>query len=290
MHLVKDLWVSPEVVDEIYAAKQVYVWQEDEEPAINSYVVMRSVVNEKHTALARYSGHGDWHLATNKIKVGSGVTPRDAHQAAFADALLNENILVNAAVGAAGTGKTTLAAAYACEQYLKAGKKILLCKPTVMVGAGKAFGPIPGDIQEKYAPYLYSFEIVLKKLLSEKAGAYLENMRMKGDLQFVPLELARGCTYENCTFILDEAQNIGWHEMNTLMSRIGEGSKMIVLGDLNQIDIRSPAHKTGLGTLVASRPFSASSITSVIELETQYRSPICQLATEIDKWVKNESR
>ena len=286
MHLVKDLLVPATVIETLYSARRVHF--EVDELATNSYVVFRNELNEKQTAFARHLGHGNFLLCGGTYKLGS-ITTRDSHQSAFADAMLNPEIIVNVALGAAGTGKSSLALSYACEQYLTSKKKIILCKPAVMVGHGKAFGAIPGDFSEKYAPYLASFEIVLKKLLSNKADVYLKQMLDNKDLEFIPLELARGCTYENCTFILDESQNTTWSEMNTLLSRIGEGSKFIALGDLNQIDIRVPARHTGLYTLVNSAPFSGSSICSAVELKTQYRSAICQLATEIHEWVQNEN-
>lgn len=292
MDCVRDLWVSSELIDSVYKDRIVEHKISDLELfknniSINTYIVMRSMSNDKHTVLTRYLGKNRWKLATGNPRVG-GIYARDVNQASFADSLLDETILVNAAVGSAGTGKTTLALGYACDRHLKDGSRILLCKPTTMVGAGKAFGPVPGDISEKYAPYLSSFEIVLKKLLSDKASVYLKTMREKQDLEFTPLELARGCTYENCTFILDEAQNTSWHELNTLLSRIGENAKIIILGDLEQVDTKCPAEKTGLSVLMNSLPFKNSPITSSIKLLTQYRSAVCQLATEINHWVRSE--
>lgn len=292
MDCVRDLWVSSELIDSLYKEKIVEYEISSLELlknniSINTYIVMRSTSNDKHTALARYLGKNRWKLTTGNHRVG-GIYSRDVNQNAFTDSLLDETILVNTAVGSAGTGKTTLALGYACDRHLKDGSRILLCKPTTMVGAGRAFGPVPGDIGEKYAPYLSSFEIVLKKILSDKASVYLKTMREKQDLEFIPLELARGCTYENCTFILDEAQNTSWHELNTLLSRIGENAKIIILGDLEQVDTKCPTEKTGLSVLVNSTPFKNSPITSSIKLLTQYRSPICQLATEINHWVRSK--
>ena len=283
MHLVKEVTVPSEVVDDIYKYRTI-VYPLDIEVPTNSFVIFQSEINAKHSAFVRHIGRGSFVLSGGTYKI-SGLTARDAHQSAFVDCLLNEQILLNTALGAAGTGKTTMALAYAFDRYMSDKKKIYLCKPTVQVGASKAFGAVPGTVSEKYAPYLSSFEIVLKKLLTNKADAYLKQMIDNKDLEFIPLELARGCTYENCTFILDEAQNTTWHELNTLISRIGENSKMVILGDLNQIDIKLAPQKTGLGLLISSTPYSRSPISSVVELKTQYRSPICQLATEINSWI-----
>jgi len=111
-------------------------------------------------------------------------------------------------------------------------------------------------------------------------------MKQKKDIEFIPVELARGCTFENCTFILDEAQNLDWHELNTIVSRMGEGTKMIILGDLNQIDTKSSKENTGLAKLVESDPFFYSDLCSLTLLQTQYRSPITQLIAEVDEFIR----
>jgi phosphate starvation-inducible PhoH-like protein len=187
-------------------------------------------------------------------------------------------------LGEAGTGKTTLALAYAFAQYQTNNKKIILVKSTAMVSNNHAFGPVPGDIGEKYAPYLTSFDIVIDKLLSGKnSKSYLAQMKERKDLEFIPVELVRGCTFEDCTVIVDEAQNLSWHEMKTLITRLGERSKMIILGDPNQIDVGVPYTNTGLHRLVNSNIFGESELTASIVLEVQYRSPIVSLIARIDK-------
>jgi PhoH-like ATPase len=285
MHCVKEILVPSYFVESLYDKRRICI--ETVYIPVNSCVIFRSEMNEKHTAFARHLGNGEFVLAGGTYKLGS-ITTRDAHQSAFAEALLNETILVNIALGAAGTGKSSLALSYAFDQYLSQKKKIILCKPAIMVGQGKAFGAVPGSFEEKYAPYLASFEIVLKKILGNKADNYLKQMIDNKDLEFIPLELTRGCTYENCTFLIDEAQNTTWPEMNTLLSRMGENSKFIALGDLNQIDIKVPLNQTGLYTIADSTPFLESPISSIVELKTQYRSAICQLATEIHLWTRKE--
>lgn len=255
---------------------------------INGYVAFRAEEDDNIFAMARYVGEDRYQLVRPDRKRSAGVISKDSSQTAFIDALLNPNIMVNIAIGSAGTGKTTIAVAYATQAFMQdPKKKILLSKPTTMVGSGKAFGPVPGDIGEKYAPYLASFNIVISNNLGDKSPSYVQQMIAKKDIEFIPLELSRGCTYRNCTFILDEAQNTSWHEINTLMSRMGENSKLIILGDLDQIDTKIPRHKTGLSLLTHARPFRDSDLTSTIELEVQYRSPICKLATEVGKWIRD---
>lgn len=280
---VLELVVGNEHIVQIYDEGFTQIELDNPLP-INSYLVLRSLADPQMTTIARHHGNGLLVRVHHKHrKHRTDIVARDSHQVAFADALTNKDIIVNIAVGTAGTGKTTLAIAHATERYLALGKHIYLTKPTAMVGRGKAFGPIPGDIQEKYAPYLASYEIVLKKVLGKSAKTYLETMKHKQHLKYIPIELVRGCTFEGCTFIIDEAQNLNWHELNTIISRMGEGTEVIVLGDLNQIDTNMMRNQTGLFQLANSEKFQRSPITSAIMLKNQYRSPITKLIAEIDE-------
>ena len=282
--------VDDSKIQEVYSQGFTHINLDEEQP-IQSYAILRSHSNSKSTALVRHAGDGKYfRLEDSTSQFKSSVTPRDSKQSAFVNSLHNPEVLLSVAVGAAGTGKTTLAMAHAAQRHLE-GKRICLTKPTTTVGKGKAFGPVPGDIGEKYAPYLASYEIVLKKVLGDKH--YVERMKETAQLEYLPIEMVRGCTFENCTFIIDEAQNLTWHELNTVISRMGEGTELIILGDLNQIDTRSTRYNTGLYQFVSSQAFKRSAITSGIELTTQYRSPITQLVADVDtelrkKWDDNK--
>lgn len=288
---IKEFLVPEELVDAIYAQNKLELPDLDASGqeirhCVNGYALFQDQYDTKHAALARCLGGNRWVPITKKksLKLES-IVPKDARQAVFMDSLIQNEILLSVAIGSAGTGKTTIALAYALNQWLNERKSIFLTKPTTTVGEGKAFGPVPGDIGQKYAPYLTSYEIVLKKIGGANGAQLFEAMKEKEQLQFFPIELARGCTFENCTLILDEAQNLSWHEMNTMISRMGENSKMIILGDLNQIDTGMYYKKTGLYNMLSAPPFQDSQIASSIELLTQYRSPITQLVTEVNKWV-----
>lgn len=275
--------VSSEVMDQIYlngnAALDIKLSYEYP----NSYIVLKGDVDEKKSCIAKITKKG-LKLVKTKNLVVTGISPKDKSQTCFLDSLQAEDTQLIIGLGEAGTGKTTLALAYAFAQYQTNNKKIILVKSTAMVSNNHAFGPVPGDIGEKYAPYLTSFDIVIDKLLSGKnSKSYLAQMKERKDLEFIPVELVRGCTFEDCTVIVDEAQNLSWHEMKTLITRLGERSKMIILGDPNQIDVGVPYTNTGLHRLVNSNIFGESELTASIVLEVQYRSPIVSLIARIDK-------
>lgn len=284
-----EIHVHPTEINSLYELGEVDLRPSDTgiTPAINEHVIVRNVYDNQQTAIARYVGGNIFLLVDTSDLSFQNLRARDASQVAFMSSLADPDTLLSVATGSAGTGKTTLAVACALDRYLQEKKRILLCKPTVMVSESQAFGAVPGDIGEKYAPYLGSYHIILKKLLG-KGGSYLDTMITKGDLEFIPLELVRGCTFEDCTFILDEAANTDWHELNTLISRMGQGSKMILTGDLNQIDRNFAREDSGLWQLVHSDPFRRSPITSHTPLKVQYRSPICKLAADVSKWITDE--
>ena len=225
-----------------------------------------------------------------KNKTLNGFSPKDVRQAIYFNLLVEEEFDIVVALGAAGTGKTTIALAHALSDYFTYKKNIYLCKPTHLVQShdNHVFGPVPGDMQDKYAPYIGSFEIVLNKVMGQNGKSYLENMINKKHLQFMPVEFTRGCTFENCTFILDECQNLSWHELKTVLSRIGEDSKIILCGDPNQIDAGFAYRDSGLHTLVNSESFMDSDFTSIIKLIKQYRGRIPDLIYNVDKEIIKE--
>jgi len=286
MLAIQTVPVAGNVIDLIYSQKVVNLTICN--PPVNSYVLFQDAINSKHAVLARYLGCFKWQRVKPDRQMNiSGFKPRDSAQSALVDCLTDDNILINVAIGSAGTGKTTLAMATAAHDWINSGRRILLSKPTAIVGTGQAFGPVPGTIEEKYDPYLASYKIVLDKVFGTDKS-YIDRMVSKGDIEFQPVELARGCTFENATFILDEAQNMTWHELNTIISRMGENTKMIILGDLKQIDIPLSAEETGLYKLVYSIPFQESDIASAVQLKNQYRSPITALVAEVNEWVTQE--
>ena len=139
------------------------------------------------------------------------------------------------AVGAAGTGKTYLAVAYAVSQLKKGNiKKIIITRP--VVEAGEKLGFLPGDLKEKVDPYLIPIYDALEEFLEkESLGKLIE----KGNVEIAPLAYMRGRTLDNAIIILDEAQNTTKSQMKMFLTRLGFNSKMIITGDITQIDLPS---------------------------------------------------
>ena len=167
------------------------------------------------------------------------VIPRSEKQKNYVRALKESEIIISA--GPAGTGKTFLAVAVALTMLLdKKIERIILSRPAVE--AGERLGFLPGDMREKVDPYLRPLYDSLYDLLDfEKIQKKIE----VGDIEIAPLAFMRGRTLKNSYIIIDEAQNTSPIQMKMLLTRLGEGSKMVITGDLTQIDLPSGA-KSGL--------------------------------------------
>lgn len=162
---------------------------------------------------------------------GKPIAPKTMGQMEFVKAMEKKDIVF--AIGPAGTGKTYLAVVYAVE-LLKKGviKKIVLTRPAVE--AGENLGFLPGDLKEKVDPYLIPLYDALYEMLSkETCDKYME----KGTIEIAPLAYMRGRTLEDAFVILDEAQNTSPMQMKMFLTRLGFNSKMIITGDITQVDL-----------------------------------------------------
>lgn len=136
-------------------------------------------------------------------------------------------------IGSAGTGKTYVAASYAAgELFHRRIQKIYLTRPNVETGRGLGF--LPGELDEKYAPYLQPFEQVFIRTLGK--GFYEYALKSK-DVEPKPIGFLRGSSFENAIILVDEAQNLTKTELKMLLSRIGKNCKVILSGDPKQVDI-----------------------------------------------------
>lgn len=160
---------------------------------------------------------------------------KNENQGKVRDSIRNNEITIVS--GLPGTGKTFLACAEALKLIKSKPKfkKILLVKSVTQL-KGEELGHLPGDIQEKFDPYMGSFVDNFEKIIGE---SLTNKLRELGLINIQPLAFVRGRSIDNTIIIVDEAQNISIDNMRTLMTRIGDNSKMIILGDVKQKDIRN---------------------------------------------------
>ncbi|MCC5922760.1 MAG: PhoH family protein [Crocinitomicaceae bacterium] len=245
----------------------------------NAYYVLK---NGQSSILAHYNPFLD---QIEKVEKGYnfGVKPKNAEQAFAAHALMNEAVRLVVLQGVAGTGKTLLALAAAIEQHQKFDQ-IILARPLVPL-SNKEIGFLPGDAKEKISPYMEPLWDNLKFIKSqfganEKKYKVIEQLQEEGKITIAPLAFIRGRSLSNTMFIIDEAQNLTPHEVKTIITRAGEGTKVVFTGDVHQID--NPyldQNSNGLAYLIDR--LNGQQLFSHIKLERGERSELANLANEL---------
>lgn len=158
--------------------------------------------------------------------------PKTDKQAMYIEALKDSDQVV--VMGPAGTGKTYVVSTFAASQYhTKDIDKIVITRPHVAVG--KDIGFLPGTLEEKCAPWALPVIDVLEKHLGK---GVVETGLKNGNIETVPLALIRGRSFDNTLMIIDEAQNLTVEELKALVTRVGEGSKLVINGDTQQSDLK----------------------------------------------------
>ena len=185
----------------------------------------------------------------NKITIvntydGKTIYPKNISQKIYYENLKNKDVIFS--IGSAGTGKTYLAVAFAIGELKKnLIKKLIITRPAVE--AGEKLGFLPGDLKEKVDPYLVPiYDAIYEILGKETADKLIE----RGIIEIAPLAYMRGRTLDNACIILDEAQNTTRNQMKMFLTRLGFNSKMIITGDITQIDL---PHKNMSGLIEATK-------------------------------------
>lgn len=170
--------------------------------------------------------------APNPVEFGfKDVKPLNYIQGEYLEAIKNSDVVFG--IGSAGTGKTFVAASYAAgELFHRRVDRIILTRPNVETGRGLGF--LPGELEEKYAPYLDPFDSVFTKSLGK--GFYEYALKNK-NIEPRPLGFMRGASFENAIILCDEVQNMSKSEFKMLLTRIGRNCKVILSGDPDQVDI-----------------------------------------------------
>jgi PhoH-like ATPase len=245
----------------------------------NEYLIIR---NGKKSALATYDSENALVRRVDKTSA-YGISPRNAEQAFALNALTNPDVKLVSISGKAGTGKTLLALAAALERK-KEYRQIFMARPVVPL-SNKDIGYLPGDIQSKLDPYmqpLYDNLGVIQNQWGTTDTRHKKIREMLDDEKLViaPLAYIRGRSLVNIYFIVDEAQNLTPHEVKTIITRAGDGTKLVFTGDIFQID--HPylnSHSNGLSYLIEK--MQGQSIYAHINLTKGERSQLAELASNL---------
>lgn len=269
---VEVVHVPRETIDILYKFKFI---DSEDQAYPNKFVVLKSE-DGSGSALARVAGSGfRMNLIRDNLSA-STIKPRNKEQAMAFDMLLDDSVTVCVLTGKAGSGKTILALAAALEK-LEDGKykRIILTRPMSQVGEFN-LGILPGNVDEKFIPYLGNFQGNLQQL-----GKDIKILMERYDVECIPLQLIRGCSFIDTYIICDEAQVMNEKDMLTLGTRVGDNSKLIIMGDLDQIDGKIKKEETGLYKLMNSETSKESPLVAAIELLKIERSATAKLFTEI---------
>ncbi len=274
--------VEPSIISRFYAEPWSVPLEEAGLPGVltpNQYLVLR---NGSSSVLTRFNQPEGLLERVSKQRV-FGVDPRNAEQAFAVDALLRPDLQLVTLTGKAGTGKTLLALAAALEQR-RQFRQVYLARPVVPLG-NKDLGYLPGDVKSKLDPYMQplwdNLGVIRNRFSTDShEQRQIAEMIEHEKLYIAPLAYIRGRSLDRVFFIVDEAQNLTPHEVKTIITRAGEGTKMVFTGDLYQIDTPYlDSQSNGLAYLVDR--MRGQGLYGQVNLLKGERSHLAELASNI---------
>jgi len=273
--------VDDQIIDQYYNGEDIFLDKEDVPLSPNQFTMLVSNQNEKKSALARFKDYNNplARVIDYQKKGVWGLRPRNKEQQFALELLMDDNIPIVTINGKAGCGKTLLAIAAGLEQTVEQGKfkKLVVSRPIMPLG--KDIGFLPGELEEKMRPWLMPIQDNLEFLMN---GQH-ENMEHLFDDKTISVEALtyiRGRSISKAYIIIDEAQNLTIHELKTIITRVGEDSKIVLTGDIEQIDNTYIDSITN-GLSYAVEKFKAEPLAGHITLKKGERSKIATLAAKI---------
>lgn len=265
--------VNDSDIDSFHANKGLSTSTLDVEFLPNQFVHAMSNIDPKKSFLAI---HKSGMLLPLQGKF-NGITARSKEQKFALHALTDPDIPLVSLSGLAGSGKTFLTLAAAMQSFNeKSCRRIVITRSIEPVG--RELGFLPGDLNDKMAPWLSPIVDNFRQAYGD--STYFEMMRNRGDIDIAPLAFIRGRTFSEAFIIVDEAQNTTIHELKTIITRTGKGSKIVLLGDTDQIDTPYiDSYSNGL--TIAVEKLKTSNLTAHVTLERGERSELATLAGQM---------
>ena len=276
---IRDIILPDEDINDFYSDKSVYLEYENLYP--NQYVMLTSESDDKKTALARFIKEGEPLKKIFDTTQVWGVNARNREQQFAMDALMDPDVPLVSLVGKAGTGKTICAISAGLQQVMERStrtyNRLIISRPVQPMG--KDIGFLPGTMEEKMLPWLMPIQDNLKNLLgNDKAN--VEMYMEKGLIEIEALTYIRGRSISKAFVIIDEAQNLTPHEIKTIITRVGEGTKIILIGDVEQID-NVYINETSNGLAYAIERMKESQLSSHVSFTKGERSKLATLASKV---------
>ena len=273
--------VDPGIIDGFYKSK--IITSDNFGLVSNQYIIMKDASNANHSAIGRFS-EKDGGIVPLIAPADSiwGIHPRNVEQSFAMDCLLNDEILFVSLVGKAGTGKTLIALAAGLYKTLDEGRfqRLLVSRPIFPMG--RDIGFLPGDVEQKLNPWMQPIFDNVEYLMGadKKAAGRAQELINQGMLNIEPLTYIRGRSIPNQYLIVDEAQNLTPHEIKTIVTRAGQGTKIVLTGDAYQIDNPYVDSSTS-GLTYAVERFKGQRLSAHVTLSKGERSELAELAANI---------
>jgi len=279
--------VDDQMVDQFYSGNDVFL-SDEYELYSNQFIMLVSSSNDKKTALSRYISPDKPLRKLNEVdKRGIwGVKARNKEQAFALDLLMDPDISFVSLVGKAGSGKTLMAIAAGIAQTLEdpfsknsaaCYKRLIVSRPVQPLG--KDIGFLPGSMEEKMQPWLTPIQDNLQYIIGDDRTTLADYMD-RGIIELEALTYIRGRSISNAFIVIDESQNLNIHEIKTIITRVGEGTKIVLTGDVEQID-NIYIDEASNGLVHAAEKFKTSTLTGHVTLRKGERSKLATLAAKI---------
>ena len=269
------------MIDQFYSGEPILLKEEDHKLFPNQYLLLKDERSNK-SAICRFINYASPLQKINKLKSIWGLKANNKEQQYAMDLLFDRNIEIISLTGPAGTGKTLLATACGLEQVFnttstKGGyDKLIITRPVQPMG--RDIGFLPGTLEEKMMPWIAPIRDNLEQLFGDRGA--LDMHIEQGTIEVEAMTYIRGRSISNAFMIVDEAQNLTAHELKTIITRVGHGTKLVLTGDIQQID-NSYVDSVSNGLTHAVEKFKTHELAGHITLIKGERSKLATLASEI---------
>ena len=277
------LEVDDDFIDSFYQSEEGLLLPDQNKKLFpNQYIILTGKADPKKSAVCRFVNYNTPLRKVYTYKDIWGLSANNKEQKYAMDLLFDKNINIVSLTGQAGTGKTLIAAACGLEQVLNSTRsqggydKLIITRPVQPLG--RDIGFLPGTLEEKMMPWIAPIRDNLEHLFGDRTA--LDMQLEQGIIEIEAMTYIRGRSISNAFMVVDEAQNLTPHELKTIITRVGHGTKLILTGDIQQID-NSYVDAVSNGLTYAVEKFKEYEISGHVSLIKGERSKLATLASEI---------